>query len=201
MQTKSCTRCGEIKAIDKFAKSRNKSGVSNLCRACHNQSKQDWALHNKEKRKESLKRYYEANYQKVLERTSQWKAENPAKVKESDARRYKKNKDRMLSMNKEWNRTNSIKMRSYCAVRRSQIKSCGGRYHKADIDAIYYQQKGLCTACYKPLNKKFHIDHIIPINLGGSNNKSNIQLLHPVCNMRKSAKHPVDYMQELGFLI
>ena len=62
-------------------------------------------------------------------------------------------------------------------------------------------QKGLCACCREPLGKKFHLDHILPIALGGTNTDDNIQLLRPVCNHRKHAKHPVDYMQSLGFLL
>lgn len=36
---------------------------------------------------------------------------------------------------------------------------------------------------------------------GGANDKSNIQLLCPHCNLSKGAKHPVDFMQERGMLL
>lgn len=40
----------------------------------------------------------------------------------------------------------------------------------------------------------------MPIARGGSNTDDNVQLLCPACNLKKSAKHPVDFMQERGFL-
>jgi 5-methylcytosine-specific restriction endonuclease McrA len=45
------------------------------------------------------------------------------------------------------------------------------------------------------------MDHIVPLALGGKNEDRNIQLLLPACNMKKSAKHPNDYMREMGYLI
>lgn len=44
-------------------------------------------------------------------------------------------------------------------------------------------------------------DHIMPMDLGGSNDASNLQLLCQSCNSSKHAKHPVDFMQERGFLL
>ena len=62
-------------------------------------------------------------------------------------------------------------------------------------------QKGLCPCCRKPLGNDYHMDHIIPLALGGSNGDNNIQLLRSECNLEKQAKHPVDFMQSRGFLL
>ena len=40
-----------------------------------------------------------------------------------------------------------------------------------------------------------------PLALGGSNDKANLQLLCPTCNAKKSAKHPIDFMQSRGLLL
>lgn len=47
----------------------------------------------------------------------------------------------------------------------------------------------------------YHVDHIQPLALGGSNDKTNLQLLCPTCNTKKSAKHPIDFMQSRGLLL
>lgn len=62
-------------------------------------------------------------------------------------------------------------------------------------------QKWKCAICMKKLKGKYHVDHIMPIALGGEHAPRNIQILCPSCNMRKNAKHPVEYMQKMGFLI
>lgn len=41
----------------------------------------------------------------------------------------------------------------------------------------------------------------MPLAKGGEHTPFNIQLLCPRCNVRKSAKHPVDFMQENGYLL
>lgn len=61
-------------------------------------------------------------------------------------------------------------------------------------------QRGLCPCCEQELGK-FHMDHIMPISLGGTNTDDNIQLLRQTCNLQKGNKHPIDFMQERGFLL
>ena len=41
----------------------------------------------------------------------------------------------------------------------------------------------------------------MPIALGGKNVDDNVQLLCAACNLSKQAKHPVDFMQQRGFLL
>lgn len=62
-------------------------------------------------------------------------------------------------------------------------------------------QRWKCAICRVCVKKAYHLDHIMPLKLGGAHEPANLQLLCPACNVRKNAKHPVDYMQERGFLI
>ena len=87
-----------------------------------------------------------------------------------------------------------------CINRRRRIADSGSlSKNVAEIKGKF--QRGRCACCGVKLNGAHHIDHIIPIALGGTNTDDNIQLLCPSCNLRKSAKHPVDYMQSLGYLL
>lgn len=85
--------------------------------------------------------------------------------------------------------------------RRAKKKGNGGKHNAQDIKQLWFLQKGKCTWCLHKLgDKKPHVDHRIPIALGGSNNKSNLQLLHASCNKKKAAKHPVEYGLQYGLL-
>lgn len=47
-------------------------------------------------------------------------------------------------------------------------------------------QEHICAICRGPMGLyDSHIDHIIPINAGGSDDITNLQLVHMVCNLRK----------------
>lgn len=46
-----------------------------------------------------------------------------------------------------------------------------------------------CSKCGKsPPDVKLHIDHIIPVSLGGTSKRANLQFLCQECNLRKSDK-------------
>ena len=80
-------------------------------------------------------------------------------------------------------------------------RSAEGRLSIGIADKLYALQKGKCACCARSIKNGYHIDHIIPLALGGKNTDDNVQLLRPRCNQRKSAKHPIDYMQSKGLLL
>ena len=75
------------------------------------------------------------------------------------------------------------------------------RHTATDIIDLLAAQKWKCAACRKSLKDGYHVDHVVPLARGGGNGKSNLQMLCPKCNMTKSARDPVEFMQSLGFLL
>ena len=54
-------------------------------------------------------------------------------------------------------------------------------------ETLHRNQIGLCVYCRGKLTfSGSHIDHVTPVNQGGSNELENLQLLCPGCNLRKS---------------
>jgi 5-methylcytosine-specific restriction endonuclease McrA len=51
------------------------------------------------------------------------------------------------------------------------------------------------------LKAGFHVDHKIALANGGTNDRSNIELLCPPCNLRKHAKDPIVWARENGRLL
>jgi hypothetical protein len=57
--------------------------------------------------------------------------------------------------------------------------------------ALFCREKGLCAICKTDLSSIFHtggklaIDHMVPLNLGGVNDSSNLQMLCEKCNLEK----------------
>lgn len=88
-------------------------------------------------------------------------------------------------------------------ARRARKRAAGGEFTADDVGDIAKLQKGRCAnpACKIKLHGKYHIDHIVPFALGGRNDRRNIQLLCPGCNMTKGAKHPIVFAQQFGLLI
>lgn len=183
-----CKKCGSTE--------RTKSGK---CSECNKESCRAAYLKNKEKYLLASKAWAEKNGEKVREIRDRWLVANPGKSAEYSRNWYKNNKDKASAARKKWAGKNNESLRVLCINRRR--KMAGGKLSRDIVDILMSKQKGKCACCFGDLNGDFHLDHIMPIALGGANVDSNMQLLHSVCNLRKSAKHPVDYMQELGLLI
>lgn len=77
------------------------------------------------------------------------------------------------------------------ANRRARVRNAGGSYTKDDIIRLMAEQEGKCATCGLPFGDDgYHVDHFIPLSRGGSNDPSNLKLLHPTCNLKKGAKLP-----------
>lgn len=86
--------------------------------------------------------------------------------------------------------------------RRARKVEAGGQLSKDIAARLYKLQRGKCACgCKQPLGDNYHRDHIMPLALGGTNTDDNLQLLRAKCNLQKSAKHPIEFMQKRGFLL
>ena len=100
---------------------------------------------------------------------------------------------------------NKEKVAAHNRNRRAREFSAEGKHTAADIQAIFEKQQGLCASCQAKLFKsganKYHVDHIMPLALGGSNWPDNLQCLCPSCNISKGAKHPDEWAKQQGRLL
>jgi len=110
------------------------------------------------------------------------------------------NPSRSLEIRAKWAKKNPEKRRIFSQNRRALVKSNGGKLSNNIAEKLLKLQQGKCACCYNQL-EKYHLDHIMPVSLGGENKDRNIQLLCPTCNLQKNAKHPIDFMQSKGFLL
>ena len=99
---------------------------------------------------------------------------------------------------RKYRKANPEKVREWRHHRQSKKYS---RLPRGSVKKIYDYQKGKCAVCKRKVGSDYHIDHILPLAKGGTHEKHNIQILCPSCNVRKSDKDPVEYMQAKGMLI
>jgi 5-methylcytosine-specific restriction endonuclease McrA len=82
------------------------------------------------------------------------------------------------------------------------MRGSEGSHTAADIAEILKAQGGRCAYCRTSLNRaKKHVDHIVPLALGGSNGRANLQIACAACNQSKSARDPVTFAQSIGLLL
>lgn len=177
-------------------------------------SRDAWAGKNKDRIKATQKAYREANKETLRTVHDAWVEANPdrvkamkerhratAKYKETNSRYAAENIDRNRAKNRAWINNNRDAANRIYHTRRAKKAEAGGVLSKGLAAKLLSLQRGKCACCGLPLGGKYHLDHILPIALGGTNTDDNIQLLRAVCNHQKHAKHPVDFMQSRGFLL
>jgi 5-methylcytosine-specific restriction endonuclease McrA len=181
---------------------------TSMCCECLNQRNKEEYWKNpilaREKAKKKYKpeyhsAYYKANKEKIDERNKQWLADNSDKKSEIDAEYRKREVEKVAAANSKWSRENPEKRMAIWRNRQARIAGCDGTHTADDVSKIYASQSGLCVYCDADLSLGYHVDHIMPIALGGSNWPSNLQCLCPTCNIRKGAKHPDLWHDEIGY--
>ncbi len=187
--------------IDRRGKEKNAEAVKatkKRCYAKHRDQNLAYAASYREANLEQIKercagkysewsaRYREKNTEACRLRSAAWKAANPEQRKATQAIYLQNNLARHCVHQNN---------------RRARKAAVGGRLSIGLSEKLFALQKGKCSCCGSKLGNDYHLDHIVPLALGGPNTDSNIQLLTAKCNKRKGAKHPVAYMQTRGLLL
>lgn len=218
--TNNCAKCGAFE--------RNKRGE---CLHCKKIRDAEYQLAHKEQISQKSSANYQKNKAARLERAAEYRKTNKEKIKESRALFYEKNKARVNAACKDYYERNSEKVQKkvseyrakhpekiaelkakwieanleqinlYSRNRRALKRNAGGKLSKDIVAKLLRLQRGLCACCKQPLGPNYHVDHIMPLVLGGSNTDSNVQLLRAKCNQRKNKAHPIDYMRSKGYLL
>jgi 5-methylcytosine-specific restriction endonuclease McrA len=186
-----CATCGKV-FFPRFAQIKQGQGkfCSQKCNIAKNElSKTEEAT---KKRVASYKKTMEAKGYKTGPEHPRWKGGQKATA----ARRLASGKAKESV--KKYRKNNPEKVREFTLRRKSKLY---GRLPPGFIKGLLLLQKNKCAICKTDISNKYHVDHIVPLAKNGEHKADNIQLLCPSCNVRKSSKDPIDYMQSLGFLL
>ena len=210
-----CKSCHVDKSFDFYSIKKKKSGAvtyQTSCKACRAEAQRSARMSNRDairaadrKRREKRTAEQKARQAAYL---AEWRKNNPEKIalyrpkktiRSYSKQYYEKHKDKIKQKTRAYKKNNLDKCREWRHNREKkmlrEILSTG------IIDKLYKLQKGKCTCCGIKLGDKYHLDHIIPVSKGGTNTDDNVQLLKDTCNMSKSARDPIEYMQSKGYLL
>ena len=184
---KSCTKCGIEKPFSNFYKqSDKKDGHQSSCKACSAADRGSYYVSKQDKRRAASLAWRAANLERSTATTAAWR--------EANRERNEATKAAYVAANPEL-------ARIYKHNRRAKIIAVGGKLSSGLSEKLFHLQKGKCPCCGEPLGNDYHLDHKMPLALGGANIDDNMQLLRAACNLQKHAKHPVDFMLSRGFLL
>lgn len=150
---------------------------------------------------EEYAKYYALNAEKISLRLKDYYLENVEKMRKKSREYYASNTEIVISKMKIYRISNPEYSKINNNKRRALKAKSGGTHTASDIRKLFKLQKMKCACCKANIKNRYHVDHVIPLSKGGSNGKENIQILCAPCNLKKSAKHPIDFMQEMGFLL
>ncbi|MBD8632755.1 HNH endonuclease [Oxalobacteraceae sp. CFBP 8755] len=156
---------------------------------------------NEEYHRERGRRYYQENHAERLAKNAEWRAANLGRLRQATAAWRVRHPDRQKAAEAAWRAANPWIARVVSANRRARKLATQGIVSSGIVAKLFALQRGRCACCGEKLGSKYHLDHVMPLALGGAHDDSNLQLLRAVCNLRKGAKHPVEYMQQRGLLI
>jgi hypothetical protein len=184
-----CIYCKKEKPHSEFSKHKsNKSGINNACKKCEIKRTKEWRKKENRHYIEYNKEYYQKNKEKQLERHKEYYQENKENIIESAKTYYKKNSDNVKENVRKYGKTKKGKevKRNSSAKRRASIS---GNVN-ADFLINLKEETEYCPLCGCKLSdeegdNKYHLDHIIPINIGGKHIKENVRFTCRKCNLTR----------------
>lgn len=107
-------------------------------------------------------------------------------AKQSQKRCYARDPEKINAKNTRWLRANPHKYAEYVQARRARVLGGGGKYSTAEWRELKAHYNHTCLRCGKREPEiKLTVDHVVPLILGGSNSIENIQPLCKCCNSKK----------------
>lgn len=191
--SKTCSKCGEAKPLTDYPKN-GRGGVRADCKACHAAARMVTYHADLERsraaNRTARRKAYASDPEKYKARVQEWRKANPDKHLAISVNWAKANPEKVRANANAWARANPETVAAANRRRRARLANVeSSEYTRREI---YDRDNGTCQMCGVTLawgkRHAFHIDHIVPLSLGGPNIPANVQLLCPPCNRTKNAK-------------
>src|SRR5215472_2579692 len=142
-----------------------------------------------------LRARYAKNPGKYIAMVEAYTEANRDKVRVRRKKHREANKERLNAKTRAWAKANPQKRRVGERNREARERGATGSHTYADIQAIGEAQGWRCAYCPADIASGYHIDHYLPIALGGTNDRANLRLACAPCNQSKHDLHPDDWLR------
>lgn len=204
MDEKTCTKCGQTKALDAFPKSKKaKDGRDTRCKTCAAAHVRAYTAANKDKVAAAVKQRYEKNKEPSLARAKAWHQANPERRRvhrktwrennkelavQIEKASYEKHRDTRLAAKREYAANNRPRYVHYTQKRKAAKGRATPQWANEEaIVAIYAE----CAKRTAETGIEHHVDHIYPLQgktVCGLHVEANLQILTGLENRRKHNK-------------
>lgn len=191
--TKVCTKCGgESPATREFFYT-DRGKLTARCKECVKAQVREYAREHPEEKSAYNRAYREAHSEELSVYLKQWQQDNREYLLEH-MRQYRLDhiEEERVYRRKRYREHPEIDKAKH-SLRKARKNGNGGSHTAQDIRDQYQRQGGKCYYCGERLDGKYHADHVTPLALGGSNGPENIVCACGPCNLRKNAKHPIEF--------
>jgi hypothetical protein len=146
METKKCTKCGEIKPLEQFSKSvKTKDGKQHKCKQCHSQYSKQHRILNGDKLRASSLKYYHNNRDKQIIKGKEYRKNNKDKTQKYKKEYTKKNRGIILDKQSVYRKKPATKQQILKNHLKTNYNLTLEQYDKMVLD-----QNGVCAICGKP---------------------------------------------------
>ena len=212
-QRKRCTGCGEVKRLTEYHRdARRKDGRKSSCRACEATYQHAYSRSHREeiaaKNRAYAPVYREAHKEEIVVRERAYRETHKAEIAAKNRSYREANREELDAYNRAYHEAHReeivARKRAYLQTRRGRAGSLadssrrrarpGGQELTAGVmQEVQSAAGGICCYCGEPFDDG-HIDHIIPVSKGGTNDRENLVYCCAFCNMSKGAKLLEDWL-------
>jgi hypothetical protein len=145
----------------------------------------------REKLNARSKAYYEANKEKLKARSKAYYEANKEKLNARSRAYHEANKEKLNARSRAYGENNRDKCNALSAKKRGVKRQA--MLPSSDLKLIknFYKQRADMTKRHGEL---YHVDHIIPLSIGGAHHQDNMRVITAEENLEKGYK----YIPELG---
>lgn len=188
-----CSKCGnEFPATTEYFYKAGK-WLRPECICCSREYRRNYNKTHLEGSRIRLQRWRNRHPEENRERSRRYKSNNLEKVRESSRRYHRENREKERLYQRRRYKQFPEMARAKFHRRRLREQSSGEHFTASDIRLQIKAQtdkKGRlrCWWCGKVVKGSYHIDHVIPLDKGGSNGANNIVISCPRDNDSKGTK-------------
>ena len=198
---KRCPSCKEVKELSKFSKkSTTWDNLRSTCKDCDRDAHQKYRSIPENYEKEQAKKtaYRHANPEQAINYSKKYREENPITVRLARRRWHLEHKEsenvKSREKVREWIKANPERHRMNGRNYRARSANAEGSHTLEQEQMLLAAFGGMCPSCGSEF--KLALDHVIPLNQGGTHYIDNLQGLCKLCNSTKQDRVIVDYRPE-----
>jgi 5-methylcytosine-specific restriction endonuclease McrA len=145
--------------------------------------------------------WYQENKDKIKEQARKRAAECRAAYTEAEQEqerrarrmRYFANRETELERQRDYDKANS-KAKWIRVRNRTLLKKTAGSHTLVEIAQMVRDQEGACAYCGKEFGDRYHVDHMMPLSRGGTNDWTNLAITCVFCNLSKHTQTAEEFI-------